>query len=77
MDKVHDVMDSFNNLCIKVSDILECRVDNVLLSISNTSLCDAPLEPITIDEFTKITEDTVAKSTSTVSKYKILHFEIN
>lgn len=68
MHRVHDVMDSFNNLCIKVSDVLECRVDSVLLAISNTSLCDAPLDPITTDEFTKITEETVVKSTQTISK---------
>ena len=68
MSKVYDVMESFSNLCIQVQDILECRVDNVLQSISIASLCDAPLDPITVDEFIKITDETVQKSTQTVAK---------
>ena len=68
MENVHKKLDNFENLTMKVQDILECRVENVLQSISTTSLCDAPNEPITIEEFLKITEETIHKATQTLAK---------
>lgn len=68
MAKVYQDMDEFENLSIQIEDILECRIENVLQSISVTSLCDVPMEPITIDEFSKITEETVQTATQTLSR---------
>ncbi len=68
MNKVYQDMENFENLVIQAQDILECRVENVLQSISFTSLCEAPMDPITIDEFSKLTEETVQKATQTLSK---------
>jgi dynein heavy chain len=73
MIKVYKDMEDFSNLCIQVQDILECRVENVLESISITSLCEAPMDPITIDDFLKITEETVHKATVTLSKYEAIN----
>ena len=69
MRNVHQEIDDFENLTMKVEDILECRVENVLQSITTTSLCDAPNEPITVDEFIKITDETIHKSTQLLAKY--------
>jgi dynein heavy chain len=59
----------FEHISDQVKDILECRVENVLNSMSVTSLCDAPLEPCTIDEFTKLTEDTIQRAIQSLSKF--------
>ncbi len=72
IQNVHMELDMFGNLIGQVRDILECRVESVYQKISVTSLCDAPLEPVTIDEFVKITEETVQKGTQLVAKQTIL-----
>lgn len=61
-------MDILEHLCNQVEDILECRVESVLQAMSVTSLCDLPSEPCTIEEFTKIAEETAQKATQSLSK---------
>lgn len=51
-----------------VKDILECRVDNALVEISNTTICDLPAEPCSIEEFTKIAEEAIQKTGLALSK---------
>jgi dynein heavy chain len=59
----------FEHISDQVKDILECRVENVLGSMAVTSLSDAPADPCTIDEFTKITEETIQKGVQSLSKF--------
>lgn len=61
-------MDTFDNLSQLVKDILECRVDSSLAEISSTTICDLPFEPCSIEEFTKIAEETIQKTVLALSK---------
>ncbi len=69
MKNVNQEIDQFEHILIQTKDILECRIENVLTAMSVTSLCDAPTEPCTIDEFVKITEETLQKAVQSLSKY--------
>lgn len=68
LKNVQAELDSLEYLTNQVKDILECRVESALQSISVTSLCDLPNEPCTIDEFTKLAEETIQKATQTLAK---------
>jgi hypothetical protein len=61
-------LESFDNLSQLAKDILECRVDASLTEISLTTICDLPMEPCSIEEFTKNAEETIQKTVSSLSK---------
>jgi dynein heavy chain len=65
----NDELDSFENLNVQIKDILENRVENVLQEISVSSLLEAPAEPVTIDEFSKLAEESSQKSLTSLSRY--------
>ncbi|VDL99205.1 unnamed protein product [Schistocephalus solidus] len=56
-------LENFSQMTKKVSDIFECRIEDVFDQMSNTSLCDLPEEDtVTVDEFVEITHTTVVKA---------------
>ena len=55
-----------------MSDILECRVETALNAMSVTSLCDLPSEPCTVEEFTKLADETAQKASQSLSRYILL-----
>ncbi len=65
---MNNEIDSFENLSNQVKDILECRVESALNAMSVTSLCDQPSEPCSIEEFTKIADETREKATQSLSR---------
>ncbi len=62
-------MDAFENLGNLAKDILECRVETALQEIANTSLCLMPGEPCSIEEFSKLAEETAQKAVVLLTKY--------
>ncbi len=65
----NEELESFENLNIQIKDILENRVENVLQEISVSSLLEAPAEPVTIDEFAKLAEESTQKSLTSLSRH--------
>ena len=61
-------LESFENLCIQVKDIIECRVETALNEIAVTSLCNLPNDPCTIEEFTKLADETAQKAIVQLAK---------
>ena len=66
---VRKELDGFENLNAQVKDILECRVETALNEISVTSLCNLPNDPCSIEEFSKVAEETAQKATAALCKY--------
>lgn len=48
---------------------MACRVETALQEISNTHLCFMPNDPCTIEEFTKLAEETAQKAIVLLTKY--------
>lgn len=61
-------LDSFDNSSQLVKDILECRVDSSLSEISSTNICDLPADPCSIEEFSKLAEDSIQRIVILMSK---------
>ena len=61
-------LETFENLCIQIKDIIDCRVDTALQEIAITSLCDLPNDPCTIEEFMKLAEETAQKAIVQLTK---------
>ena len=61
-------LDSFDNSSQLVKDILECRVDSSLSEISSTNICDLPADPCSIEEFSKLAEDSIQRTVISMSK---------
>ncbi|XP_023932721.1 dynein heavy chain 5, axonemal [Lingula anatina] len=62
-------MSDLEKLVKQVSDILECRIEAVLAEMGSIALCDLPEdEPITVDEFLKLTGETCAQASDTLIK---------
>lgn len=68
---VKNELDSFENLCNQVKDIIECRVETALNEISVTSLCNLPNDPCSIEEFTKLADETAQKAIVQLTKYRL------
>ena len=66
---VDEELTTFENLNIQIKDALENRVENVLQEISMSSLLEAPAEPVTIDEFQTLAEESSKKSQQSLSRY--------
>ena len=50
-------------------DLLECRIEAVLNEMGCTALCDLPEdEPITVDEFLSLTEQTCNEASELLAK---------
>lgn len=62
-------LDVFENLCIQVKDIIECRVETALQEISVTSLCNLPNDPCTVEEFMKLADETAQKAIILLTKH--------
>ena len=53
----------------KAADILECRIEDVLDSMSYTPLCDLPEdEPITLEQFIALTDSNCKMAADTLAK---------
>ncbi|XP_078698147.1 dynein axonemal heavy chain 5-like [Branchiostoma floridae x Branchiostoma belcheri] len=66
--EVYKVMEKVELLVKQVTDMLECRIDASLSDMSSTSLCELPEdEPISVEEFLQITEQTCAKAAVSLS----------
>jgi len=73
--KIYKVLDELNRLCRSAVDTLECRVDAVLESMSSMMLCVLPEdEPVTPDEFLRLTEDRCQAAGITLAKYVLVCF---
>ena len=68
LKNVKTELEGFENLCVNIKDIIECRVETSLNEISITSLCNLPNDPCTIDEFMKLAEETAQKAIGQLSK---------
>lgn len=68
LKNVKTELETFENLCIQIKDIIDCRVDTALNEISITSLCDLPNEPCTIEEFLKLADETAQKAIVQLTK---------
>jgi hypothetical protein len=68
LKNVKTELEVFENLCVNIKDIIECRVETSLNEISITSLCNLPNDPCTIDEFMKLAEETAQKAIGQLSK---------
>lgn len=67
-----DELDLFDNLITQIKDILECRVESVLQEMSVTSLCETPSDPVTIEEFAKIADESSQKAIQSLSRHILL-----
>ncbi|TPP55936.1 Dynein axonemal heavy chain 5 [Fasciola gigantica] len=64
IQKVREEVCALRLLTKRASDTLQCRIDEVLDEMAHTSLCDLPeKKQVTLQEFLKITEDSVSKAT--------------
>ena len=69
MSQVYEKLSEVKVLIAKSSDILDCRIEEVLDSMSYTPLCDLPdNEPITLDEFVALTENNCESAADILAK---------
>ncbi|VDP74906.1 unnamed protein product [Echinostoma caproni] len=74
MTKVRDELDALRLITKRASDILQCRIDEVLDEMAHTSLCDLPENgQVTLAAFLKITEDTVYTATKHLARLILVH----
>lgn len=70
MTEVRETLLDFQLLIKKIMDILEVRIETILNDMANTSLCAIPDDdPITINEFLSLTEQTVLEAAVYLAKY--------
>ena len=75
INQVYGKMSDVKVLLEKATNILECRIEEVLDSMSYTPLCDLPDdEPITLEEFIALTDSNCkAAAQSTGQVHTTLH----
>ncbi|CAF3386329.1 unnamed protein product [Rotaria sp. Silwood1] len=54
------------------TDILQCRIENSLQTIADTQLCEPQQDPITLDEFSKLTDESCQHAISSITKQTLL-----
>ena len=69
MENVYNILGELDILNKHCKDILESRIEDVLNSMSSTTLCTLPEdEAVSVDEFLKLTEDTCNAACSILVK---------
>ena len=69
LQNIYRVMGELERLCKHAVDILDCRIEAVLEDMSLTPLSDLPEdEPITVDRFLQLTEETCNEASQSLTK---------
>lgn len=50
------------------TDILQCRIESALQSIAETQLCEPHQDPMSVDEFSKLTEESCQHAVSAITR---------
>lgn len=70
LTNIYKVLNELDRLCKSAVDTIDCRVDDVLESISSMMLCVLPEDELVApDEFLRLTEDKCNKAGCTLTKY--------
>nr|XP_006825999.1 PREDICTED: dynein heavy chain 5, axonemal [Saccoglossus kowalevskii] len=66
---IYKEMGFLQRLIKQVTDLLDCRIEAVLLDMSTTPLCDLPeMEPVTTTEFLRMTETAVSEAAEQLAR---------
>ncbi|CAF5116557.1 unnamed protein product, partial [Rotaria magnacalcarata] len=61
-------LDQLRILITDCTDILQCRIDNALQTIAEIQLCEPQQDPISLDEFSKLTDESSQQAVGLITK---------
>ena len=70
--KVRQELEQLRILINDCTDILQCRIENALQTIAETQLCEPQQDPITLDEFSKLTDESCQHAVASITKQTLL-----
>ncbi|CAF0945608.1 unnamed protein product [Adineta steineri] len=72
---IANVRQEIEQLRILINDctnILQCRIENALQTIAETQLCEPQPDPITLDEFSKLTDESCQHAIGSITRQTVL-----
>jgi dynein heavy chain, axonemal len=72
ISNVRQELEQLRILINDCTDILQCRIENALQTIAETQLCEPHLDPMSLEEFSKLTDESCQQAVALITKHTLL-----
>ena len=72
INNVRQELEQLRILINDCMDILQCRIENALQTIADTQLCEPQTDPMNVDEFSKLTDESCQQAIGSITKQTVL-----
>lgn len=72
INNVRQELEQLRILINDCMDILQCRIENALQTIADTQLCEPQADPMNVDEFSKLTDESCQQAIGLITKQTVL-----